>query len=37
MVFEAVFLKGRAPGIGLMMYPNGDTYYGQHKDFLREG
>lgn len=36
-IFDAVFIQGVCSGLGKLCYPNGNVYFGQHKEFQREG
>ena len=37
LIFEIEFKQGVCPSIGKLLYPNGNMYYGQHKEFRKEG
>ena len=36
-IFEGDFKNGFCSQIGKILYPNGSIYFGQHKDFNRDG
>lgn len=36
-IFEGSFENGIANNVGMMLYPNGEAYYGQHTQFERNG
>ena len=37
IVFKGEFFNDSYSPVGKLMYPNGDIYYGQHKQFVKEG
>eukprot|EP00347_Sterkiella_histriomuscorum_P020141 403338954 len=37
LIFEGDFKEGLCPQIGKILYPNGNLYFGQHKDFSKDG
>lgn len=37
VVLEGNFTDNMVPAVGKLLYPNGDVYYGQIREFLREG
>lgn len=36
-IFEADFKQGVCQSYGRILYPNGNVYFGQHREFIREG
>ena len=37
MIYQGGFTKGRTDSVGLLLYPSGDIYFGQIRDFEKHG
>jgi len=37
VIYQGSFIKGKTSAIGIMLYPNGNIYYGQHSQFIKNG
>jgi hypothetical protein len=37
VIFQGQFTEGKFSSVGKLLYNNGDVFYGQHKQFIREG
>jgi hypothetical protein len=37
IIYEGRFVKGKTSPIGMLLYPNGDIYYGQISMFQKDG
>jgi hypothetical protein len=37
LIYQGDFFEGRFQPVGKLLYPNGDVYFGQHKQFVRDG
>ena len=37
VIYQGKFTQGKTSPIGMLLYPDGDIYYGQHNQFVKEG
>ena len=37
LIYQGKFTEGRTSPLGMILYPSGDIYYGQHNQFLKDG
>lgn len=36
-IYQGEFRQGKTRPVGMILYPNGDIYYGQQKNFQKNG